>query len=217
MKIDAYIQARMGSQRLPGKMMLPIGGKPIIQHIIEHTLHGMYNYHGTIALLTTDQREDDVLCDVARSNCIEVVREYLPIDRYMAACVKYSPDWFFRICGDGLCVKRAAYDWLIMYALLDTGTNDYFAFTDGEQKRPSSSGRYPEIIKRKSFIDHVAIIDDHVTIGMYGGAASRCGWILAPNSKRVTIDTQSDYDAICRVIDELGYVPDDFEVKNDYT
>lgn len=212
MKIDAYIQARMDSKRLSGKMMLEIGGETILQRVINGIQNVCLPYDGDIVLLTTDRKEDDILCDIARDNNIGVVREYFPIDRYLSACIKYEPNWFFRVCGDSPFIDSMVYRMLALYAACNDGSHDYFAFTDGEQKRPSASGRYPEIIRCKSFIDYVASVDDHVTIGMYGGNAGRCGWILAPNSKRIAIDTQSDYDAICRVIDELGYIPDDFEV-----
>ena len=35
MKTLAIIQARMGSTRLPGKVLLPLGDKPSIAHVIE--------------------------------------------------------------------------------------------------------------------------------------------------------------------------------------
>src|SRR5262245_49768580 len=35
MKVVAIIQARMGSTRLPGKVMMNLCGKPMIQHVIQ--------------------------------------------------------------------------------------------------------------------------------------------------------------------------------------
>ena len=35
MRVVAIGQARMGSTRLPGKTMMPMVGKPIIQHVVE--------------------------------------------------------------------------------------------------------------------------------------------------------------------------------------
>ena len=35
MNCTAVIPARYASQRLPGKLLLPLGGKPIIQHVWE--------------------------------------------------------------------------------------------------------------------------------------------------------------------------------------
>lgn len=34
-KVYAIVQARMGSERLPGKMMMDLGGKPILAHVID--------------------------------------------------------------------------------------------------------------------------------------------------------------------------------------
>ena len=35
MRVVGIIQARMNSTRLPGKVMLPLAGKPMLQNIIE--------------------------------------------------------------------------------------------------------------------------------------------------------------------------------------
>ena len=33
--VTAFIQARTGSTRLPGKVLMPLAGKPVISHCIE--------------------------------------------------------------------------------------------------------------------------------------------------------------------------------------
>ena len=35
MKVVAIIQARMNSARLPGKVLLPLAGKPVLKHIVD--------------------------------------------------------------------------------------------------------------------------------------------------------------------------------------
>ena len=71
-QVGGIIEARMGSSRLPRKVMKPIQGKPMLQHIIErvsecHTLD-------RIVVATTVLKEDDVLETLARSTGVGCFR-----------------------------------------------------------------------------------------------------------------------------------------------
>ena len=34
MKVTAIVQARMNSSRLPGKVLLPLAGRPVLEHVV---------------------------------------------------------------------------------------------------------------------------------------------------------------------------------------
>lgn len=55
----AIVQARMGSTRLPGKVMMPLAGRPVIDHVIDRVsaAPGI----DAIVLATTTRPEDDAL------------------------------------------------------------------------------------------------------------------------------------------------------------
>lgn len=57
--VGVIIQARMGSSRLPGKSLMKIGGKPLIDHVIERCLAAVPI--NTVFLVTTDLHEDMIL------------------------------------------------------------------------------------------------------------------------------------------------------------
>ena len=58
-KISAIIQARMGSERLPGKVLMKISGKTVLWHIIERLrLSKLINQ---IILAIPNTRENDIL------------------------------------------------------------------------------------------------------------------------------------------------------------
>ncbi len=59
MKTIAIIQARMGSKRLPGKIMMTIGGKTIVEHILSSLKK--CKYINTIYLATGSGTENDIL------------------------------------------------------------------------------------------------------------------------------------------------------------
>jgi spore coat polysaccharide biosynthesis protein SpsF (cytidylyltransferase family) len=59
MSAAAIIQARMGSTRLPGKVLLDLCGKPVIGRVVERT-RAAQGVHGVL-VATTDRPEDDVI------------------------------------------------------------------------------------------------------------------------------------------------------------
>ena len=58
--ILAVIQARMSSNRLPGKVLLPIAGKPMLQHVIDATEKSALVDHAIVA--TSEEASDDPIC-----------------------------------------------------------------------------------------------------------------------------------------------------------
>ena len=63
--ILAIVQARMNSQRFPGKMIQPMGGKPLISFILERVKKA--KLVDEIVLATTTTSHDDVLFEEARA------------------------------------------------------------------------------------------------------------------------------------------------------
>lgn len=59
MKIDATIQARLGSSRLPGKVLMEISGKPLLEIQVERLRRS--RHIGRIIIATTDNPADDAL------------------------------------------------------------------------------------------------------------------------------------------------------------
>ncbi|MEK6647284.1 MAG: glycosyltransferase family protein [Candidatus Firestonebacteria bacterium] len=100
MKIVAIIQARMGSTRLPGKMLLNIAGKPTIQHVWERIrLSKMID---EIVLATGKDQDNDSLANWAEYNKVNFYRgsENDVLDRYYNAAKEAAADAVVRITGD---------------------------------------------------------------------------------------------------------------------
>ena len=100
MKIIAIIQARMGSTRLPGKMMLDLYGKPVIERVFERIKPS--HFINEIWLATTINPEDDVLVDWAQKNKIKFFRGSSDdvLDRFYQAAAPIQADAIVRITGD---------------------------------------------------------------------------------------------------------------------
>lgn len=101
--IFAIIQARMGSNRLPGKVLMPIGEKPAIMHVIERTR--LINKVDKVILATTTEKKDDGLYSFCIENGIDCFRgsEDDVLDRYYRAALNVNAkddDYVIRITGD---------------------------------------------------------------------------------------------------------------------
>jgi spore coat polysaccharide biosynthesis protein SpsF len=71
-RVVASIEARMGSSRLPGKVLADIGGTPALTRLV-HRLRRCRTLHDVILATTTSAR-DDVLVEWARANSVQVFR-----------------------------------------------------------------------------------------------------------------------------------------------
>ncbi len=102
MKIVAIVQARIGSTRLPGKVMKPILGKPVILWDIDRISSSMLIDETVIAIPYGE--ENDIIESTIRqyNNKIAVARgsENDVLDRYYKAAVQAKADIVIRITSD---------------------------------------------------------------------------------------------------------------------
>ena len=96
----AIIQARTGSTRLPGKVMYPLDGRPVLEHVIQRTTHA--ERVDTVVVATSTAEPDDVIAGYAPRFGAEVVRgsESDVLGRYERAVAEYDPEIVLRITGD---------------------------------------------------------------------------------------------------------------------
>jgi len=94
------VQARMGSSRLPGKMMEELMGKPLMWHILQRATR--VRPHLPVVLATTDHPRDEILKEVAADCGVHVVcgSEDNVLSRYLLALEKHPARWVIRVCGD---------------------------------------------------------------------------------------------------------------------
>lgn len=90
----------MGSSRMPGKTMAELAGKPSLGHTIER-LKQVPNLDG-IAVATTTEASDDVICDCARSAGVPVHRGSVDdvLARTLEAATLVSATTIVRVTGD---------------------------------------------------------------------------------------------------------------------
>ena len=99
-KVVGIIQARMGSSRLPGKMMMDLCGYPVLQWVIERCKRA--SLLDEIVLATTANPEDDCLVALSQSLGIHTFRgsEQDVLDRFIKVAKEFDANIVVRICAD---------------------------------------------------------------------------------------------------------------------
>lgn len=87
--VGLVIQARMGSTRLPGKVLLPVGDRPLLGHVIGRLSQLLQQWQVVVAT-STDAR-DDVIVEWCRQADVATFRgsEHDVLDRYLQ-CARTS-------------------------------------------------------------------------------------------------------------------------------
>src|ERR1700736_6787939 len=100
MRILATIEARMSSSRLPGKVLLPVLGEPLLAHLVRRA-QAVPSLNG-IVLATTTNKGDDMLAELATELGIGCFRgsEHDVLGRVLAAASASSADLIVELTGD---------------------------------------------------------------------------------------------------------------------
>lgn len=112
-RVVAIIQARMGSSRLPGKVMLDISGKPMLQWVTERV--GQAALVNEVMIATTRDGADDAIADFGNRHDISVFRgsTFDVLDRYYQAALLAKADVIVRVTADCPLIDPQEIDILI--------------------------------------------------------------------------------------------------------
>lgn len=214
MSFKIFIQARMSSNRLPGKVLMDFRGLPIIQNVV--------NAVGAdrCVVLTSTERSDDPLAEYLAAQNIDHFRGSLNdvYGRFCAAAQEFECERVMRICADSPLIPRVLIDGMIAADDLDAD------LTTNVHPRSFPKGHSVEIIKVKTLM---AITDrgltadhrEHVTAYFYENADDfQIRSVTQPlnmNDLDLAVDTQEDYE---RLIDfdsaSLHYDPKSWSIKS---
>ena len=207
MKIMAIIQARMGSSRLPGKVLMNLCDKPVLWHIVNRIQKSWYI--NSIIIATSINREDDAIEQFAVKNNINVYRgnQTNVLERFYKCAKQYNPDIIVRLTGDNALIDPHIADQGIEYFISKKGL-DYVYYREG-----LPLGMAVEIFSSQALEKAYAEAKDaecleHVTPYMYLNqdkfkserihaiGKDRC-------SLRWTLDTRQDYELLTRIYEAL--------------
>ncbi|MFP5068822.1 cytidylyltransferase domain-containing protein [Pseudonocardia nantongensis] len=208
MRINAVIQARTGSTRLPGKVLRDLGGRPVLDRVV----HAARAAPGIdqVLVATSTAPGDDAVAERASGLGVPVVRgsEDDVLTRFVQAADEHPCDAVVRLTADcplldpdlvGLVAAtwRAApqHDYVAttLVRTLPRGLDVELATVPALRALASSATGYDRV---------------HVTSGLYGDPERfHClGVVVAPpaNDLRVTLDTADDLHALEGLVERLG-------------
>ena len=210
-KVLIGVQCRMNSERLPGKALMQVGGRAIIEHVVGSCKSsakyvsqlGRYNTYCRVALLVP--RGDEELIQHMRKK-IDIIEgpENDVIGRYIKALNTTESDYIVRITGDCLYIPSHVISRHIKYAIQKE--SDY---CNNVLQRCNPEGWDTEVISKRllNWLDINATEPadrEHVTTyipkAMYGGYFPKRFKVHTSRDHidlshvKTSIDTRDDYD-----------------------
>jgi len=217
MTVVAVVQARMGSSRLPGKVMLPLDCKHVLEHVIKRT-EATQNVNKTV-VATSQKDQDRIIERYASQMGAELYRgsETDVLARMYEAAAEYEADIVVRITADCPLLSPTYID--VAIEQLREGGFDYVA--------SRSEGEFPigvssEVFTFESFEDIEAVSTEqayreHVTPLYYRSHDQFNTYNLDSrevfdtshlqnrSELRLTLDEADDYELFRHVYDNVPY------------
>ena len=112
MRIGALVPVRLGSERLPGKALLPIADRPVIAHLLDRVLASRHLSPDRVVVCTTREASDDPLVEAVRGTGAQVFRGSRDniLDRFAGAVEAFGFDAVVEADGDDPCVDPGYMD-----------------------------------------------------------------------------------------------------------
>lgn len=226
MNIGIIVQARMGSTRLPGKILKQFYGD---KTLLETLLENLHKVQGSKVIVATSVNENNDQLERFLTEKGELVfrgSENDVLDRFIKAAEANNVDGIVRICSDNPFM-----DWHGIAQLVEkakASDADYIGFRIND--KPSiltHFGFWGEFV-RLSALKRVAKTTEegtpaheHVTYHIYNHPDEyKCEWIICPdflqgrNDIRLTIDTPEDLVNALKVYSDLKAQDENFSLQD---
>ena len=225
MKTGIIVQARVGSSRLPFKVVLPFyNSRAIIEIILDELIK-----HGEglpMVLATTISADDDVLCRVAGNMDVDCLQgpEQDVLGRFILAAEKHGFERIVRICADNPFLDVQG----TMKLLEENDSFDYVSYRlqGGLPSIKSHLGLWGEVVtlaalKKIKKETSSKLYHEHVTNYIYGNPDRfSIKWVDAPGllfrrkDIRLTIDDEVDFNLGRQLISEIRKEEQNLSAEN---
>src|SRR6056297_1611933 len=212
MKVVAIIQARMGSTRFPKKVMRPLGGRPLIERLIERLARS--RTIDEIVLATSTESANDELARHVEAIGYRVFRgsENDVLGRFLGAAEASRPDAVVRITGDCPLIDPAVVDQVV--SEFRQGEYDYVSntmpatFPDGLDTEVFTFAA----LKRAAEEATRDADREHVTPYIHSSGKFQCLNVTAGSDysqRRWTVDEPEDFEVVQAIFEH-------FEQRTDF-
>lgn len=203
------LQARVSSTRLPGKVLLPLAGRPMILRQLERLARA--RTLDAVVIATSEDTSDDPLAEVLMDAGYPVVRG--PLDdvysRFLRVMDQFDPDVVVRLTGDCPLTSPSVVD--LVVSAFHASDADYVSntleptFPDGLDVEVLTTEALREVGNEELDVHE----REHVTLGIYRRPETfRIMNVTDPSGAnhahlRWTVDDQADFDFVSTVYDTL--------------
>lgn len=221
MSTAIIVQARMGSTRLPGKIMKKVLDKTLLEYQLERLLR--VKHADQVLIATTDHGEERPIVDLCQRLGVSYFRgpEHDVLARYYRAATAYGADVVVRITSDCPLIDPAVVDKVISFYLAHQGEYDYISNTFPELTYPR--GMDTEVFSYQALKEaHGEATDqaerEHVTV-FIKRRPERYRIKNLPYKEdyshyRWTVDTPEDFELVKRIITTLYPADPNFTLED---
>ncbi|RVU42585.1 hypothetical protein EA187_15465 [Lujinxingia sediminis] len=166
-RVGAVVVSRYSSSRLPGKALMPLGGRPLLGFVLERLTHALPL--DDIVVATSVESSDDPIARFCRAEGVSCYRGDLHdvAGRFAGAARTAGFDFAARINGDNAFVDIPTLRQMIAIA-----RNNHLDFLSNVDGRTFPVGMSIEILRTAFYIRHLNHLTrhdhlEHVTLALY--------------------------------------------------
>jgi glutamate-1-semialdehyde 2,1-aminomutase len=209
MKVVAIIQARIGSSRLNGKVLKPLGESSVLEYLI--TRLSKSSTVDEIIVATSTEEKDNEIYNLFKDTDLSVFRgsEDDVLSRYIGAAKETKADVIVRITGDCPFVDPDLVDDCVNKLI---NSNLDYVSNCNNLENPLPDGFDVEVFTMKSFlllqkISITSAYKEHVTFGYFKTnlfLIDSINYDQDFSNFRLTLDYEEDFSVISKVADKMG-------------
>lgn len=218
--IVGIIQARMGSTRLPGKIMLEVAGKSMLEHMIERI--SLSKKMDKIIVATTKNKIDDVIEKICKKNKIQYLRgsEQDVLSRFKDAADITNASTIVRLGADSPLLDATIID-----DVIDCYEKNHYDYVSNLFPRPAT---YPDGVMVEVFSSKILENADknakkpsereHVTFYIWMQPKKfkihRVDFKIDLSKYRFNLDYKEDYELIKKIFENLLPIKKFFQMND---